>query len=116
MRKFIQSFGYAWNGIRHGIGAEQNAKLHLVSAIIVIVAGFMTGLSQSEWFIVIILICGMLALELMNSAVERVVDLLTTERHPLAKQAKDLAAGAVLVYAIGSAIIGLILFIPKWFN
>ena len=58
----------------------------------------------------------MLALELMNSAVERVVDLLTTERHPLAKQAKDLAAGAVLIYAIGSAIIGLILFIPKWFN
>lgn len=116
MRKFIQSFVYAWNGILHGIGAERNAKVHLIAAMIVIVAGFMTGLSQIEWFIVIILICGMLALELMNSAVERVVDLLTTERHPLAKQAKDLAAGAVLVFAIGSAIIGLILFIPKWFN
>lgn len=116
MRKFIQSFVYAWNGICFGIGAERNAKVHVMVAIIVIVAGFMTGLSQSEWFIVIILICGMLALELMNSAVERVVDLLTTERHILAKQAKDLAAGAVLVYAIGSAIIGLMLFVPKWFN
>ena len=51
----------------------------------------------------------MLALEMMNSAIERVVDLVTTERHTLAKQAKDLAAGAVLVYAIGSAIIGLII-------
>jgi len=116
MRKFIQSFVYAWNGICYGIGAERNAKVHLISAIIVIIAGFMTGLSLLEWFIVIILICGMLALELMNSAVERVVNLLTIERHILAKQAKDLAAGAVLVYAIGSAIIGLLLFIPKWFN
>jgi len=116
MRKFIQSFVHAWNGISYGIGAERNAKVHVMAAIVVIVTGFMTGLSQSEWFIVIILICGMLALELMNSAVERVVNLLTTERHILAKQAKDLAAGAVLVYAIGSAIIGLLLFIPKWFN
>jgi undecaprenol kinase len=116
MRKFIQSFVYAWNGISYGIGAERNAKVHVMAALIVIVAGFMTGLSQSEWFIVIILICGMLALELMNSAIERVVNLQTTERHILAKQAKDLAAGAVLVYAIGSAIIGLMLFIPKWFN
>ena len=46
MRKFIQSFVYAWNGIRHGIGAERNAKVHVMAAIIVIVAGFMTGLSQ----------------------------------------------------------------------
>ncbi|WP_186673473.1 diacylglycerol kinase family protein [Sporosarcina sp. BP05] len=116
MRKFIQSFVYAWNGICYGIGAERNAKVHVMAAIIVIITGFITGLSKSEWLIIIILICGMLALELMNSAVERVVDLLTTERHILAKQAKDLAAGAVLVYAIGSAIIGLMLFVPKWFN
>ncbi|HJF31332.1 MAG TPA: diacylglycerol kinase family protein [Sporosarcina psychrophila] len=116
MQKFLQSFVYAWNGICHGVEVERNVKFHLTAAFIVIVAGFMTGLSQLEWFVIIILICGMLALELMNSAVERVVDLLTTERHPLAKQAKDLAAGAVLIYAIGSAIIGLILFIPKWFN
>ena len=53
-----------------------------------------------EWFIVLILTGGMLSLELMNSAIERVVDLVTTECHPLAKQAKDLAAGAVLIYAI----------------
>ena len=70
------------------------------AAIIVVVAGVLTGLSMVEWFIVIILIGGMLALEMLNSAIERVVDLHTTEHHPLAKQAKDLAAGAVLIYAI----------------
>ena len=112
----MQSFVYAWNGIRHGILAERNAKFHLFAAIIVILAGILTGLSKYEWFIVIILISGMLALEMMNSAVERVVDLVTDVRHPLAKQAKDLAAGAVLIYAIGSAIIGLLIFLPKWFN
>ena len=69
-----------------------------------------------EWFIVLILIGGMLSLELVNAAIERVVDLTTTEWHPLAKQAKDLSAGAVLIYAIVSALIGLLLFIPKWFN
>lgn len=116
MREFMQSFVFAWNGILHGILAERNTKLHLLATIIVILAGILTGLSQYEWFIVVILICGMIALELMNSAVERVVDLITDVHHPLAKQAKDLAAGAVLIYAIGSAIIGLIIFLPKWFN
>ncbi|NYF24915.1 diacylglycerol kinase family protein [Sporosarcina sp. JAI121] len=116
MRKFIQSFVYAWNGIRHGILAERHVKFHLAAAILVISAGGITGLSQYEWFIVILLISGMLALELMNSAIERVVDLITDKQHLLAKQAKDLAAGAVLIFAIASAIIGLLLFFPKWFN
>lgn len=69
-----------------------------------------------EWSIVVLLIGGMLALEMMNAAIERVVDLVTLENHPLAKHAKDLAAGAVLVYAISSVVIGLIIFVPKWFN
>ena len=79
MRKFIQSFVYAWNGICHGILAERNAKLHLLAAIIVILAGIIDWTFAIEWFIVIILIGGMLALEMMNSAIERVVDLLTAE-------------------------------------
>ena len=116
MRKFLLSFVYAWNGIRHGILVERNAKLHLFSAIIVVSAGVLTGLSQYEWFIILILIGGMLALEMLNSAVERAVDLVTDTRHPLAKQAKDLAAGAVLIYAMISALIGLIIFLPRWFN
>jgi undecaprenol kinase len=57
----------------------------------------------------------MIALELVNSAIERVVDLASPDIHPLAKEAKDIAAGAVLVFAAASAIIGLLIFLPKWF-
>jgi undecaprenol kinase len=103
-------------GIVHCTRHERNFRIHLLAAIIVIIASIWTGLSQMEWFIVLILIGGMFALEIVNSAIERVVDLVTSEHLPLAKQAKDLAAGAVLIYAIISAVIGLLLFIPKWFN
>ncbi|WP_342511286.1 diacylglycerol kinase family protein [Sporosarcina sp. FSL K6-1522] len=114
MQKFFKAFVYAGNGILHGIIAERNVKFHVLAAIITFGAGWITGLSRVEWFVVLILIGGMLALELMNSAVERVVDLVTQERHPLAKQAKDLASGAVLIFAVVSAVIGLMIFLPKW--
>ncbi|WP_342505223.1 diacylglycerol kinase family protein [Sporosarcina sp. FSL K6-2383] len=116
MRKFFKAFDYASSGILYGIKAERNLKFHLVAAAVVSVAGLFTRLSAMEWCIVLLLVGGMLALEMMNAAIERVVDLITLEIHPLAKQAKDLAAGAVLVYAIISVIIGLIIFVPKWFN
>ncbi|MEK3934159.1 diacylglycerol kinase family protein [Sporosarcina sp. FSL W7-1349] len=114
MRNFFKSFSYAWNGIYLGIRSERNFKFHLFAAGAVILAGIRTGLTMMEWFIVSVLIGGMLALELMNTAIEKVVDLVTEEYHQLAKQAKDLAAGAVLIYAIISAIIGLLLFGSKW--
>lgn len=116
MQKFFKAFVYAWNGIRHGFQTERNLKVHGCAATVVIVMGLLSRLSLMEWFIVLILIGGMLSLELVNAAIERVVDLTTTEWHPLAKHAKDLSAGAVLIYAIVSALIGMLLFIPKWFN
>lgn len=115
MFKFFRAFGFATEGIVHAFKTERNFKVHIAAAIIVIVAGIMTKLELFEWFTIIILIGGMLALEMLNSAIERTVDAITVERHPLSKQAKDLAAGAVLVFAIASAIIGLFIFIPKWF-
>lgn len=114
MRKFLKSFSFAFEGIIHAFKTERNFKFHLIAAVIVISTGIITGLTLTEWFIVLILIGGMLALELLNSAVERIIDLVTSDRLPLAKQAKDLAAGAVLIYAIVSAVIGLLIFIPKW--
>lgn len=116
MRTFFKAFGFAWEGIVHGFKSECNIKFHFAAAAIVIVTGLLTGLTLTEWFVVLILTGGVLSLEMMNSAIERVVDLVTTERHPFAKQAKDLAAGAVLIYALVSAIIGLLIFVPKWFN
>lgn len=114
MGKFLKGFTYAFQGVMYGL-MERNFKFHCVATVVVILAGLYVKLSETEWFIIIMLIGGVLALELMNSAVERVVDLITTEQHPLAKQAKDLAAGAVLVFSIASAIIGLIIFVPKIF-
>ncbi|MGE7942872.1 diacylglycerol kinase family protein [Lysinibacillus xylanilyticus] len=114
VRKYIRSFGYAFEGIVTAC-KEQNFKSHLLSAGIVLIAGYFTGLSRVEWYIVLILIALMFALEIVNTAIERVVDLASPKKHPLAKQAKDLAAGAVLVFAVFSAIIGLLIFIPKWF-
>lgn len=114
MKTFFKAFTYAWMGIVHGAQRERNVKFHLVAALLVLAAGWMTGLSQWEWIIIIAVIGIVIAMELLNAAVERVVDLVTQEVHPLAKQAKDLAAGAVLVFSIASAIIGLIIFVPKW--
>ena len=113
LRKYLRSFGYAFEGIITA-SKEQNLKSHIVSAIIVILASYLTGLSRMEWYIVLLLIALMFALEMMNTAIERVVDLASPEIHPLAKQAKDIAAGAVLVFALFSAIIGLLIFLPKW--
>ncbi|KOP72346.1 UDP kinase [Lysinibacillus sp. FJAT-14745] len=113
-RKFVRSFGYAFKGIMTA-WTEQNFKSHLLSAGIALIAGYFTDLSRIEWYIVLLIIAIMLVLEMINTAIERVVDLASPTIHPLAKQAKDLAAGAVLVFAIFSAIIGLLIFIPKWF-
>lgn len=113
IKKFIRSFGYAFQGI-FTAAKEQNFLFHILSAIIVIIAGYFSKLSMIEWFIVIILIALMWSLEMMNTAIERVVDLASPDIHPLAKQAKDIAAGAVLIFAIASSIIGLLIFLPKW--
>ncbi|QUW22220.1 diacylglycerol kinase family protein [Sporosarcina sp. Marseille-Q4063] len=114
MQNFIKAFRYAFEGILHAVKTERNFKFHLIAAGIVILSGLLTGLADFEWYIILVLIGGVLSLELLNSAIERVVNLVTMERLPLAKQAKDLAAGAVLIFAIFSAVIGLLIFIPKW--
>ncbi|WP_042478244.1 diacylglycerol kinase family protein [Bacillus ndiopicus] len=114
IRKFLRSFVYAFQGIVTAT-KEQNMRFHLASACIVMIAGFLTGLTSIEWLAIVIVIILVIGAEMINSAIERVVDLATTEFHPLAKAAKDIAAGAVLVFAVGSVIIGVLIFFPKWF-
>lgn len=111
-RKQLRSFGYAWNGIRSCVGKEQNLSFHLIATVIVVIAGFVLGITHTEWIAVILCIGMVIAAELFNSAIERLVDLVSPQRHPLAGQVKDIAAGAVLVCAAAAAIIGLIIFIP----
>lgn len=114
-RKFFRSFKYAFKGLKQAM-AEQNFRFDLMMAFIVIVAGAFTRLTKIEWIVLLIVMALMLSLEMINTAIERVVDLASPEIHPLAKAAKDIAAGAVLVFAIASAIIGLLIFLPKWLN
>lgn len=109
----LKSFGFAFAGINAAIRAERNMRIHLVISLFVILAGVWLSITPIEWMFVLFAIGGMIALEMINSAIERIVDLVTEEYHSLAKAAKDMAAGAVLVYAIMSVIIGFIIFLPK---
>lgn len=115
VRKFLHSFRYARQGLLTAM-SEQNLRFHLLSAITVVVAALLTGVSMTEWLILILVITLVIGMELVNTAIERIVDLVSPEIHPLAKQAKDIAAGAVLVFAGASVIIGLLIFLPKWFS
>lgn len=108
-----KSFGYAFQGIFTCIRNERNMKIHITVTALVVIAGLILGLSAMEWCICLCLFGLVMALELVNTAVEAVVDLVTAERHPLAKIAKDTAAGAVLIAAIMAAIAGLVIFVPK---
>ena len=104
-----KSFGYAFEGIRTGIRKERNMKIHCLAVIAVTVAGTFLHIKPVEWCICLLLF-GLILL--VNTALEAVVDLVTKEKKPLAKIAKDTAAGAVLVSAIAAAIIGCIIFVP----
>lgn len=112
--RFFSSFKYAFHGVCQAIVKERNFQFHVMFSIIVIFISFLFNINRIEWLFVIISIFGVFALELVNTAIERTVDLITSEIHPLAKQAKDVAAAAVLIYAIMTVIIGCIIFFPKF--
>ena len=108
-----KSFGYAFEGIFAGIRGERNMKIHCFAAVCVIVAGVLFHISVTEWCICLVLFGLILSLELVNTAIEAVVDLVTEDKRPLAKLAKDTAAGAVLIAAVMAAMAGLLIFVPK---
>ena len=108
-----RSFGYAFQGIFTCVRKERNMKIHCVAAVLVVIAGVILKISAIEWCICMVLFGLVMALEQVNTAVEAVVDMVTEEYHPLAKVAKDTAAGAVLIAAIMAAIAGCIIFLPK---
>lgn len=109
----ISSFGYAFEGIKKAFKAERNLKVHTFIMILVVIFGFILKLDTWEWITCIILFTLVIGCELINTSIEEVVNLLSPEIRPHAKYAKDIAAGAVLIFAIGSFVIGLIIFIPK---
>lgn len=108
-----KSFGYAFSGIFSCIRKERNIKIHCFAAVMVTIFGFLLKISVTEWLVCLVLFGLIMGLELVNTAIEAVVDLVTQERKPLAKTAKDTAAGAVLIAAIFAAVAGCVIFIPK---
>ena len=113
MKKFINGFKYAFIGIYEALKTERNLKIHMIVMIAVIAFGILLKISKLEWMICIILFSIVIAGELFNTAIETIVDMIMPEKNENAKRAKDVSAGAVLVLAIGSAIIGCIIFVSK---
>ncbi|NBC82129.1 MAG: diacylglycerol kinase family protein [Bacteroidetes bacterium] len=107
------SFKYAFKGIWLAIRSQHNMWIHLIIATTVIIAGIYFCLSATEWIIITMLITVVLALEIMNTAIEVFIDWLSPDENTNAGKVKDLAAGAVLIGAIGAAIIGIVIFLPK---
>ena len=113
LRKRAKSFGYAFIGIVTLLRDEHNSRIHVFAMVAVAIAGFLLGLSPTEWCIVALCCGGVLMAEAMNSAIEAIADLVSPEFHPLIKKAKDVGAAGVLMMAIAAAVAGVIIFLPK---
>jgi len=112
----LKSFRYAFRGIGYLILGEHNARIHCLAAVLVTICGFLLGLSALEWVVVVLVIGFVFAMEAVNSAIEALCDFVSPEQREMIGRVKDLAAGAVLLAAIGAAIIGGIIFLPKIIN
>ena len=116
MKKIRNSFKYAIEGIWTSFKTERNMKIHIFIMILVIIAGIILKINKSEWIICIILFAIVIGSELFNTSIETIVDMVMPEKNEKEKIAKDVSAGAVLVVAIGAAIIGLVIFVPRILN
>ena len=110
----LKSFGFALQGIRVLIASQTNARVHLVATFLVLVAAFLSGLTLTEWALLMFAIGTVWTAEALNTAIEFAVDLASPDKHLLAERAKDAAAGGVLLASIFAALVGLIVFLPKW--
>jgi diacylglycerol kinase len=113
IKKSLKSFVFAFNGIRIFIYEGNNARIHIIAAMIAIILGILLKISLTEWMMVILVIGLVITLEIVNSAIESLADYVSPGKHDLIKKVKDLSAGGVLVSAISAVIIGLIIFLPK---
>lgn len=109
MNSFFKSFIYAFNGLKLSV-MQRNMKIHILCAILAIITGFLLKISVTEWSIILICIGVVFTLEIINTAIEALVDLVEPNQNPLAGKVKDLAAGAVLIFSIISAIVGCLVF------
>lgn len=116
LKKRIKSFSYAFKGLGSFLRKEHNAWIHCTAVVLVTIGGYYYDITVSEWCIVLLCFAMVLAAEAFNTAIERLVNLVSPDFHPLAGDVKDIAAGAVLITAIFAAIIGFIIFLPYFIN
>ncbi len=116
IKKFLNSFTYPIKGLKYAYKNEQNLVVDVGVALLVIIFGFIFRVSTMEWAILVLTIGLVISCELINTAIEAVVDLVTEDYHPLAKVAKDTSAAAVFIFAIVAVIVGIIIFLPKIIN
>ncbi|MDD3899239.1 MAG: diacylglycerol kinase family protein [Syntrophomonadaceae bacterium] len=110
MGRLRRSFSCAIAGLIYCIKNEKNMKIHILATILVVIVALVVGLNPIEWGLLILTVFMVLVAETINTAVEKTVDLVTAEYHPLARLAKNLAAGAVLLAAIGSLLMAVVIF------
>ena len=112
-RTLAESFFYAISGILYAFKTQRNIKIHFMVAILIIIISFLLKLNTIELLIVFLTIAMVLTAEMINTAIEAVVDMFTQEYHPLARVAKNVAAGAVLISALNAVIVGYLIFYKK---
>ena len=102
MNRFFKSFGYAWKGVKSVFRTEQNMKIHTAVTVFMLIVSFIFKISTTEWIA-----------EMINTAFETLVDIVSPNREATAGKIKDITAGAVLVAALISVVVGIIIFLPK---
>ena len=112
MGKFLTSLKFALSGVALLFGSQRNARIQLLIAALVVIAGFAFELTRLEWVATLLCIGLVFAAECFNTAIEQLADALHPDQHPKIGKAKDLAAGAVLIVAIAAAVVGAIIFLP----
>lgn len=110
--RFLKSFGYAWEGLRYVFKHDQNIRIHFLVGILVIIFSLALDVNPFEMGILGIMIILVIVTEMINSTMEKIVDLITKEHHEEARIAKDVSSGMVLLTAIGSVIVGILIFLP----
>jgi diacylglycerol kinase len=115
-RSWAGAFRHALNGITYCFGSQRNMKVQVAAAMAAVALAAYFRLSAVEWSLLVLTIAGVIAAEMFNTAVEAMVDLVSPQIHHLAKAAKDAAAGAVLVMALASLVVGYLLFFHRLFG
>ena len=113
MKNRLLAFVFALRGIKHGWKREVHLRIHTLAAVVAIMLGILLRIKLWEWCVVLLSIGIVISAELMNAAIERLADRITKEKDPLIGQAKDLAAGAVLIVSLVALVLGMIIFLPK---